>query len=656
VHRVRSSAAVLPALIPGACIVLLAFQAGGFFPGSWAPLAAVAAVALALRVVTVERPFEGLSIWTAVAAGALALLGAWMLLSAGWSNAPGRALVEFDRLLVYLLVLVLCGALAPRESRLSWALRGAALAIALICVMALITRVRPDIYANEGSGFGRLDYPLTYWNGLAILAGIGGVLGLHLSASDREPWPVRVLAAALPPLAACTVYFTLSRGGIFASSFALVVYLLLGFSRATPGALLAIVPTTAYAVVTAYDADLLVDNDRYDTAAALAQGRDVASAIVLAVVVALVARAVALLLDRGLARVPGPGRLPVPARVGAVAAAFAAAIVVALAAGAPAWADRQVDLFLSSSPAPASSTDQRARLTVFNNNGRVDHWNVSLDSWRADRLKGSGAGTFQNEWNRDRPADMQVMDAHSLYLEVLGEMGVVGAVLLAVALVAMAAGLLARLRGPDRPAAAAVLAAFGGWMLHAGVDWDWELTAVSVWLFGVVGIALARPSGATARRPMPRLLRLIVALGVLLLAISPATLWRSQVRLVDAGTAFDKGDCRTTIDAALDSLSAVGVRAEPWELIAYCNARLGEPELAVDAAEAAVKRDPDNWEYRYALALVQGVAGEDPRPAAALALRLNPEQPEAQEAAKAFGTDRPRLWERRARRLPLYVR
>ncbi len=36
-----------------------------------------------------------------------------------------------------------------------------------------------------------------------------------------------------------------------------------------------------------------------------------------------------------------------------------------------------------------------------------------------------------------------------------------------------------------------------------------------------------------------------------------------------------------------------------------------------------------------------GVAREDPRPAAAEALRLSPEQPEAQEAVKAFRSDRP---------------
>jgi len=70
----------------------------------------------------------------------------------------------------------------------------------------------------------RLDYPITYWNALGMLAGVGAVLGLHLSASDWEPWPVRVLAAALPPVAACTVYFTLSRGGIAATAVGLVAY------------------------------------------------------------------------------------------------------------------------------------------------------------------------------------------------------------------------------------------------------------------------------------------------------------------------------------------------------------------------------------------------------------------------------------------------
>ena len=180
------------------------------------------------------------------------------------------------------------------------------------------------------------------------------------------------------------------------------------------------------------------------------------------------------------AALPGPGRLPVAARAGAAAVVVAVVVVVALAAGAPAWAERQIEQFLDPSPAAASSTDQRDRLTVFNSNGRVEHWNVALDSWRGDQLKGTGAGTFQNEWNRERAWDFQVLDAHSLYIETLGEMGVVGLVLLSAALLALVVGLVSRLRGPDRPAAAAVLAVLCTWMMHAGVDWDWELVAVSI--------------------------------------------------------------------------------------------------------------------------------------------------------------------------------
>ena len=274
IGRIRHKLAVLPTLLPGACVVLLAFQAGGFYPASWSALAFVAAIALAVRVSVIERPFAGFSPWSAVATGAFALLGAWILISASWSDAPGRALVEFGRLLAYLLVLVLCASLAPREHRLAWGLRWLALAIAVVCVAGLVSRLRPDLIAGSGRDLSRLDYPITYWNGLALLAGVGAIIGLHLSASEREPWPVRVLAAALPPVAACTVYFTLSRGGIFATAFGLAVYLVLGFSRATPAALLAIVPTSAYALTRAYDADVLTTVD-YTSPAGVAQGREV---------------------------------------------------------------------------------------------------------------------------------------------------------------------------------------------------------------------------------------------------------------------------------------------------------------------------------------------------------------------------------------------
>lgn len=651
--RIKSASAVLPALLPGACVVLLAFQSGGFYPSSWALLAGVAAVALAVRVATVAHPFAGFNAWSGVVAAALALLGAWTLVSSEWSGAPGRALVESGRLLAYLLVFVLCASLVPHERRTSWAVRGVALGIGIVCIAALVTRLEPDLWARQGLAPGRLDFPITYWNGLGLLAGIGGLLGVYLTTSDREPWYVRVVSSALPPVAACTVYFTLSRGGISATVIGLTIYLVLGFSRATPGGLLALLPPTVVALSSAYDADLLVTPE-FASPAGMAQGRDVAITLAAAVATGVILRALTLLLDRALEDVPGLGQVPGRMRAAAVALVAVLAVGGALATGAPGYAERQVDTFLNAPPVPGTA-DVRDRLLVVNNNGRGAHWDVALDSWRAEPFHGTGAGTYQNEWNQLRPNDWQVLDAHSLYLEVLAELGVVGFALLAAALLAMIAGLAWRLRGPDRPTIAVVLAAVAAWAVHAGVDWDWELAAVTIWVFGLAGIALARSSVAPARsRSMPRLLRLVTALGCLLLALSPLALWRSQVALTQAIRAFDAGDCPRALDRALDSLDAMRARAEPWELIAYCDVRLGQPELAVGAAEAAVRRDPDDWEYHYALALVRGAVGSDPRREAAEALRLNPRGALPLRAVRAFRTARPALWQERARALPLY--
>ena len=56
--------------------------------------------------------------------------------------------------------------------------------------------------------------------------------------------------------------------------------------------------------------------------------------------------------------------------------------------------------------------------------------------------------------------------------------------------------------------------------------------------------------------------------------------------------------------------------------------------LAVDAMRAARVRDPRNWQYAYGLAVAQALAGEDPRPSAALALRLNPLEPLARKLVR----------------------
>ena len=104
-----------------------------------------------------------------------------------WSDAPARALSEFDRTLLYGLVLVLTGSVAARVGDLSMLLRWTAAAFAAIALAGLLTRLLPDTFPIS-SGFlpERVSFPLTYWNAMGIACALGALLAVHLTASGRE--------------------------------------------------------------------------------------------------------------------------------------------------------------------------------------------------------------------------------------------------------------------------------------------------------------------------------------------------------------------------------------------------------------------------------------------------------------------------------------
>ena len=304
-----------------------------------------------------------------------------------------------------------------------------------------------------------------------------------------------------------------------------------------------------------------------------------------------------------------------------------------MAGGVPAKVERQRHV-LTAKAQPAGG-DLRTHLTTWDDNSRYEHWRVALDGFEADPLHGSGAGTFQRTWERERKSHFKVVDAHSLYFEVLSELGWPGMLFLGLALATPFAFALARLRGPERHAYAAFIAAGGTLLLHAGIDWDWEMPALFVWFFGASGVALASRRAASAASP-PRLTRVVAGLACLGLAVTPALVLQSQDALDRSVRAFQKGDCATAIDAALDSIDALPARAEPFEILGYCDARARRNDLAMRAMRSARARDPHGWEYAYGLAVTQALAGEDPTAAAADAHRLNPLEAKAQDLQDAL--------------------
>src|SRR2546425_8759957 len=132
-------------LLPGALIVFMGFNAGGYFPATPAFAALVLAQILVVRIMQSRRPFEGLAPVTLVAIAALGLYALMTLLSAAWSHSMGRALIEFDRAWLYLLILVLLGSVDASTRDLRWLIRGLVIGASVVCLAGLISRVLPDV-------------------------------------------------------------------------------------------------------------------------------------------------------------------------------------------------------------------------------------------------------------------------------------------------------------------------------------------------------------------------------------------------------------------------------------------------------------------------------------------------------------------------------
>jgi O-antigen ligase len=620
------------ALLPGVFVVWFSFNGGGYFPASQAFAALVLALVLALRFWFASDPLAGFGRWTIVGAAALGMYAVWTVLSGGWSHAPGLALLEFNRVLLYLLAFLLFASLARSTQRIRLMVRGVAGGIVLVCAIGLITRVLPDVWhIAPDMQQGRLSYPITYWNALGLLAALGLVLCLHLASSEKEPWLGRVLGASAMPVLGATLLFTFSRGGIAVAVVGLVAYALIARPRGLVGALLAAGPATALAVHTAYDAGLLA-SDYPTLPQATAQGHHVATVVLLCTLGAAAIRLATLPLDRALASIHLPlrWRRMVPALVWVAGAA--AAVLVFFGANGPHRVSTNYDRFVKGN-AVVQSGDLRARLGDPGNNRRIDQWKVALKGYHDDRFQGLGAGTYQNLWAQRRPTRFEIRDAHSLYTEVMGELGLTGLLLLAAALALMMFGFVrAFVRGRDRYVYGALIAAALAWLVRAALDWDWEMPALTAWLFCAGGAALAVTGSRRRSLRVSQPVRLALATAALAVALVPAAVTVSEHRLNAAETAFARGDCATAEGEAQRSLDVVGFRAEPQEVIAYCASARLDLGTALGAAQQAVRRDPGNWRYHYVLALVQAARGEDGLPEARAAQALNPLEPTVRKA------------------------
>jgi hypothetical protein len=431
---------------------------------------------------------------------------------------------------------------------------------------------------------------------------------------------------------------TYSRGGLAVAVIGLAAYVVLGRPRGLPSALIAAAPATAIAMKAAYDATSLSTIDPTTTPFAIHQGHHLALTVLGCIALAVALRTALLLLDRLLEGERSPiDRYRRALRAGGFGAA-AVAVVAALALGAPGAIAHAWDDFVNQQT--VTSPVVRNRLSSTSNQDRIELWTVAFNVFRAQPIDGTGAETFEIVWYEHRQGVQVYANAHSLYLETLAELGVVGLAFVVLFVVGTLVGLAPARRGRDRALYAALFSAGLAWAVHAGVDWDWQMPAVSLWFAALGGLALGRPgwretTGATSA-PVRAFLAGVAVVGV---CVFPALVLASQVRLNEATAAYALGDCVRADKLAQRSIDILGTRAPPWQIEALCAVRAGQFARAQKDLRGGLAVDPDDWQLLAALAAATAAGGSDARAEAAGALRLNPSDPDvrALEHALAAG-------------------
>lgn len=634
-------------LLPGALVVYTGFNAGGYFPLTPAIGCIVLALTLLVRVMLARRPFEGLAPATILAIAALGLYALMSLLSTLWSHALGRAMTSFDLAWLYLLTLLLLGTVRTGAKQLRLLIYGLLIGATAVVLAGLASRLVPNLWHTQPTtSVERLSYPVTYWNAFGLLAALAILLAFHLTCSLRERRIVRTLSAALLPLLCVALYFTLSRGPMVAGAVGLLAYVVVARPRGLLTGAAATIPTSAVAVVAAHHAGLL-NTAHPTTPAAIVQGHHIALVTVLCALTAAALRlAFAFLADARLRVIFSRPRLSRSTRRGVIGTALVAAMLALLVLGAPHTIATDWHRFISGAATPGSAPGQQLsqRLTSFSDDGRTALWKVALHGFQSAPVIGHGAGMFQTVWEQHRQQFAFTLDAHSLYLQALAELGVPGLLLLLVCVGAILVGLTRRAKGLTRTVYGALLAAALAWALHVGVDWDWQMPVVSVGFFAAAGAALS-PTQKTPRSFVPgTLTRLVCASLCLVAMVVPLLMIGSQGHLDAAESALYAHRCGVAKSQAGASIGWLSARPEPHEVLAYCDLETDHPRQAIVAMQAAVTADPSSWQPYLGLAIARSAVGIDPRPAARKALALNPLEPLTIEAARAFDTPSRSAW------------
>jgi O-antigen ligase len=507
----------------------------GFYDVSvWGPIS-LATMALLLGLWVVER--RRLPLTANVAIAALGGLWAWSMISKGWTESPGQAVLGAQRWALYAALLGVLVILLRRGAPAWIGVAGFTLG-----VLGVAGYIEIKMLAGHGGDLffaQRLNSPLGYVNGQGsyLLMALWPLIAV---AERGRPRLLGAFAVGAAALVGALLVLTQSRG------------VALGFA-ATAVVILAVVPgrqRRIWILLPILAGLVLIGNHLLDvyqdpvTKAGLPHDDTVRTAarwaLAMAVGVGALWGAIDYLASQWGAR--GQGTARDLRRFSSVALAVIAVAGVGVAIAS----QHRVRTTISNQYHAFVNLRGAASSSRFLSGGghRYDYWRIAVDEFDAHPLRGVGAGGYEPTYFKERRTDEDITQPHSLELQALSELGLVGALLVLAFGVAGLVGFArlarqGRTDGLSRGLAVAAGGAFVAWLAHTSVDWlhiipgltGVALVAMAVLVTG--GPAPPAPAPAAEPRRRPIVIAGLAARAGLVVAIVLAAAWVGRLTLAE---------------------------------------------------------------------------------------------------------------------------
>ena len=430
---------------------------GAYYPSMQRPVGLLIAAATLLALAGRPLSRDDLRLPPVVPALALA---AWAILDGALVGVAGAGVRPALLLIGLVAVLLVCRRLGHEDREIVLAgVIGVGLLVALTGWLGVAGR--PGMWAFQAQGLWRASATLTYPNATAaVLAAISLVV---LGRLVGRPGSVPLAVAAAGLLAGLAA--TMSRAGVLALVVGLVVLAGLRGFRVTARA--AAGPVAGALVATLCLLPSMPAASPPRPALALV---GLGGGLALAAMVARLRRWPTLVLLGGI-------------------------LLVAVAAGLVA-SGGGVD--------GTARTVAQARVNLASPD-RTGALHAALRLVAQQPVTGTGPGQADLRWKEHDHGSQLFAYVHNEYLQVAAELGLVGLVLLAILLVAIASMLWrARPTGPTRAIWAGGVAAAAAFAIHSGFDFVWHLPAIVLTMTLLVGLALPAPDITPApKRSIP---------------------------------------------------------------------------------------------------------------------------------------------------------